>query len=475
MIGVSLFKYPECKKHLLCMLIVLISWNFTSGQGFFIPDENYDYTLSHLQKLVEQEQDSIISTLSHSEKILARSIQVKVQNSTNLRLISSSYIDFKREVNISNSFLITLAKITDAFVIEQSIEGEFPSAKYLYYCAENSDDELLGPTVYFRMDADKVKNIYLTKDNYTLRYVMFKRVIRFILLHEFAHHINGDLDGSKISKIQREIKADQFAIDVMESTGWSPIITTHLMIYFYFLDSFNSGGESTSLHPTGIERLSPIFSSGLSNLHRHYQVPASVKKHLIPYPEMFKLMHDLGLSLYPELLLAMNEDYDTYLEQAEDGNTTAQIKMGVMHFKGVDGWEKNKPLGFKWLKKSAENSELAALLLGMFHEYNLELDLAVNAYRKSMEKGNYYAKELYVNLEQWNRNVPNLYEHQLRFYLKKTREYCIHSCLSSSNSSQKECENQICNYYVDEMHYELFDFRRHFSKLLKKRSENTLK
>ncbi|NQX99024.1 MAG: hypothetical protein HRT73_14285, partial [Flavobacteriales bacterium] len=137
-----------------------------------------------------------------------------------------------------------------------------------------------------------------------------------------------------------------------------------------------------------------------------------------------------------------------------------------------NGWIKNKEIGFKWLNISVKNSEFGALVLGMFYEYNFDLDLALRAYKVSMGKGSYYAKELYHNLQQWNQDHSELYKTGAKIYFNRTHQNCINSCLSEKNSNKEECEDEVCNYYIDEMHNELMNYRRSFDKALKKIHKN---
>ena len=99
-------------------------------------------------------------------------------------------------------------------------------------------------------------------------------------------------------------------------------------------------------------------------------------------------------------LLADREDYqqamDLYLAAANQGHTTSQYYLAVMHLQGTAG-QKDYTLAFSWMKKAAEAGDVdSQYLLGVLYErgYGTEIDVEQARYwlAKAVALGHEQAK-----------------------------------------------------------------------------------
>jgi len=418
------------------------------------------YTVSSLQNMLDFEKNNILNIVTNSQGQTIKSIQISVVSNKSPMLIESSVENQLRKVTISNTFLVTLAKITDAFYIEANIDKSKKTNDYLKYCIENTDNQPSGPLTYYKLSNDNSKK-YSNTENYNSRLGLFILSIRFILLHEFAHHLYGDIDNynsETISKIDKEIRADGFAMDCFSNSGWPPILLAQIMHYFYLFDNYQNDNGQVITHPTGLERVSSLMNTSLNDLKKTYQMMSKLATIPMTYGQMRDILYDSGIQLYSELIEEMDRDYSYYEDKANNGNSAAQIKMGLMYFTGTNGWQKNNDAGFNWLIKSSKRSDFGALFLGMFYEYNGNLEAAISAYQKSVEMGNYYAKVLVYDLINW-RAKPEEYTKLMKNHLMMKYNRCMTSCQTNFKLSKNDCELFYCNYTFLNMYTNLMEFR----------------
>lgn len=258
-------------------------------------------------------------------------------------------------------------------------------------------------------------------------------------------------------KIDQEIEADQMALYYFKDSGWLPILVAPMMQYFHLLDNKNVSEELIFTHPSGLERVSSMCNTSLMNLKPTYNKMQQFGPILISYEDMVGKVEQVYFNVCEELIEEMDQDYDTYLLLAEIGNVSAQIKMGIMHFRGVDGWKLDQDEGFMWLKRAAQKSDFASLLLGMLYESSGSFDLALQQYEENQE--NYFAGILYMYLKRWEVLEKTGFEQLMLTHMKVVYEKCMNECINLPDFTVESCKYYYCNVTPRNLFYGLMKFR----------------
>jgi hypothetical protein len=94
--------------------------------------------------------------------------------------------------------------------------------------------------------------------------------IKWILLHEFAHHLHDDFgEADRDVRRKREATADEYASLAMLNPPETPILAMYPILLFCYFDEFDASNSGD--HPIGIMRLKTnderhsFFPAGASN------------------------------------------------------------------------------------------------------------------------------------------------------------------------------------------------------------------
>ena len=254
-------------KNVSLFVIFLTLWNTSYTQTETQYYESF-FTNTNLEKILEEQRDSLLKMFNENDKTLINSIQMEIVNSKDIRLIESSYNNNVRKITISNTFLRTLAKISDAFHIEGTIDKSKHTYEYLDFCVENSDTTILGPATFYKLNPNNIQQ-YVSSQSINGRIALYFLSLRFILLHEYAHHVKGHLENNitnEKSKVDQEIEADNYAMKYFSDLGWPPALISQMMYFFYKLDNSENITDNEFSHPTGLERTSSLISNSLMHL-----------------------------------------------------------------------------------------------------------------------------------------------------------------------------------------------------------------
>jgi TPR repeat protein len=440
------------------ILLCLFGSRFASAQT---EEELYQIMLSdnNLRIFLASEKDSFcLWTDDAVERQIARSVQIELVNSTNSGLIESSFINNVRTIKVSNSFLKMIGKIVDAFYIQATIATDKKVEAYIEHCVNNLNTVPKDPATFFNLNNQQLV-LYRTPYHYNAREALFRLAVRFILAHELTHQLYHFDNEDGLSKIEQEIDADEIALYYFRDEGWLPIVMVPVMLYFQELEKKNTDDHLVFSHPTGLERISALLNSSLTNFPKTYQTMSSRGPVGMSYEKMYDMLLDIYLDINSQLLLEMDQDFDTYYQRAENGNVAAQIKMGVMHFKGTNGWDKNDAEGFRWLTIAAKHSEYGGLLLGMFYEINGDLDMAIATYQENSLKGSYLSGELITYLYNWKAKNRTGFKESMQDYALVYDQKCMDSCKNEFGNTTEQCELFYCNYSVKYLYACLNRFR----------------
>lgn len=458
-----IFQKSFIKSKLNAIIFLFFGGSFlvTSGQSNYY---ELNYSLDRLQRELNGRVMDLRPLLTNEETELIQSVQVKVVEGEGVpAAISEKNGNGEPVITFSAIFLRSVAKVMDALLIQGSVNSEAKTFRFISNYASNSAMSNSDPAQFFELSGPDLE-LYQSEFTSNARYGYFLVAMNFVLLHEYAHHILGHLDGNGLSqkeKINNEISADKWANEMFAKSGWPSALVVPLMYYFHLLDSFNEADEMFT-HPSGISRVSQMVNSSLTNLEFTYNQMIKLAPVSMSYEKMYQVLFDVGLDVYTESFNEMTEGFDEYEEAAEEGDVSAQIKMGVMYFKGVNGWEKDKIKGYKWLRVAASNSDFASLLLGMFNEHDGRLEKARHAYQNSANLGNHYAKIMLSNLNRFNESEEAIYKTEIPKFMIRMKEGCIRSCVNEYGIKLEVCKVDHCNYSFNQMYFDLSKFHRTF-------------
>ena len=417
------------------------------------------FTENYLHAMLDSEREAFAQWVEGNEEELAivSAVKIDLVHSDNNALIESSIINGQRVITISDAFLKTLAKISDAIYIQGNIDNSKHVEDYIHYCVERSGEVPNGPIQFFNLNRDQAKT-YCNNYHFAGRQGIFLLAVRFVLAHEMTHQLYHFAPDAPAEKIDQEIEADDMALAYFRESGWPSIMVIQTMLYFHELDKKKENNELIFTHPSGLERISAMCNASLTNLLETYNTMASRGPVEMSYQKMRELIEGIYFDVNSQILDDMDQDYDTYLQLAENGNLAAQIKMGMMYFKGTDGWEKNEAEGFRWLTIASERSELGGLLLGMFHEKCGHKDMAIAAYESNVKS--YFSGILVTYLYGWNATSRTDYENLMMQHMAYCQQRCIDSCRQEFGYSQAECDLYYCNHSVKNLFNYLMRFRQ---------------
>lgn len=441
-----------------CILYICGSLSFVTARSQ-TELQLYDMTFTedYLNTMLSSEHKAFAQWLEDEEEMaIISAVKIDLIRSDNNALIKSEIVNGQRVITVSDSFLKTLAKICDAIYLQGSIDNTKHVEDYIHYCVEHSGEVPNGPIKFYNLNRDQAIT-YCNSYNFAARQGIFLLAVRFVLTHEMVHQLYHFEADVPVEKIDQEIEADDLALTYFRESGWPSIMVIQTMLYFHELDKKKESNDLVFTHPSGLERISAMCNASLINLRETYNTMVSLGPVTMSYQKMRELIEDIYFDISSQILDDMDQDYDTYLQMAENGNLAAQIKMGMMYFKGTDGWEKNESEGFRWLKIAAKRSEIGGLILGMFQEFKGDKDAAIAAYESNA--GSYFSGILVTYLYRWNETSRTDYKELMAQHIVYCYQRCLESCLREFGYSQAECDLYYCNHSVKNLFNYLTRFR----------------
>jgi hypothetical protein len=218
------------------------------------------------------------STMTPGEIALDGTIKYRVVDASVFNAAAFAQGD-RREIRVSAALL----QVIDAYATMNTIgflwNKPACSAAYDDYVAKiyNSNTVAVSeglaqkgadePFVYVRRHPDICPQIppdVITnneRQSGDVRTVLIHESMKFVLLHEFAHHLYEDFDDvSSAESRTRESRADDFAFrHLLMSRNDSPLAALPLLMMFCSLEDFTKG-NSESDHPSGVARVKAMIA-----------------------------------------------------------------------------------------------------------------------------------------------------------------------------------------------------------------------
>jgi hypothetical protein len=117
-----------------------------------------------------------------------------------------------------------------------------------------------------------------------VRTVLIEQSIEWMLLHEFAHHLNNDFGRVSLPESrQRESRADNYATQTMlVSPEDSPLAAVPMIEMLCTVENFNSA-DTKSDHPAGVRRLKAMFDAaqGSEQWHKMWKMASPTQRQQI--------------------------------------------------------------------------------------------------------------------------------------------------------------------------------------------------
>ena len=100
-----------------------------------------------------------------------------------------------------------------------------------------------------------------------LRTIEIRESIKWVLLHEFAHHLYDDFHSADVETSRnREARADNYAFQAMLNVHETPVVAVGVIILFCSLENFTLE-DAKSDHPAGLRRLKAMVEAGKKSPH----------------------------------------------------------------------------------------------------------------------------------------------------------------------------------------------------------------
>jgi hypothetical protein len=155
-----------------------------------------------------------------------------------------SYLDYLQRSAKSNGMLIS-----------EGYRGSVTMSAFSYMKSK--------PSICPQVSPDVITNDVRQAD--TLRSRAIHESIKWVLLHEYAHHLHGDVHSGTLKMVRdQERKADAYASIAMLDPPEYPTQAAAVMLLFCSLEGFSTAA-STGDHPSGLERLKAMVDATRSS------------------------------------------------------------------------------------------------------------------------------------------------------------------------------------------------------------------
>ena len=100
-----------------------------------------------------------------------------------------------------------------------------------------------------------------------LRTITIRESIKWVLLHEFAHHLYDDFHSADLkTRRDHETRADNYAFQAMLNVHETPLVAVPVIMLFCTLENFTVE-DAKSDHPAGMIRLKAMVEAGKTSPH----------------------------------------------------------------------------------------------------------------------------------------------------------------------------------------------------------------
>lgn len=195
----------------------------------------------------------ILQVMSPDEKVVLQSIEFKFPAGGGAFDAFAARKHGQRFILIAGGFVLFQDSLADAATIASRFHRSDQIVGYVAAASEDgrqnvarlrigeAPEPVISPERYFAIDIGS----YRQSEDYNRRMAFLRTDgLAMIIGHEVAHHLHGDVDvsSSDSEQMEREAKADKYAMELGLRAGFSPITATPLMM------GFIEGGEDAS-HP----------------------------------------------------------------------------------------------------------------------------------------------------------------------------------------------------------------------------------
>ena len=195
-----------------------------------------------------------IWTNGHREILVSSSLLWLIDSIVTLETVSvlwnkidciSSYLDYIQSTINSNGVLAL-----------EGHEGSHLQAPFPFMTSH--------PSICPKVSPDVIDNNVRQADS--IRSAVILQSIKWVLLHEFAHHLHRDVHSNRdfASDRDQERNADSYATVAMLHPPEDPIQAAGVILLFCSLEGFRTDSQKGD-HPTGVERLKAMVDASRSS------------------------------------------------------------------------------------------------------------------------------------------------------------------------------------------------------------------
>jgi hypothetical protein len=255
----------------LLLIVMLAASTAVLAQG---PSPYVAWGDAHIAQIRREMREN----MSQADAQLEKSIIYRVVDTGELNAVAiPSTVNGKREIRIASGLLEVIDDVVTLETVSVLWNKTDCVGNYLNYIQElvaSNDVLILGgvggnplmkpfpymhskPSICPQVSPDVITNNVRQADS--VRSAAILESIKWVLLHEFAHHLHGDVHSSD-TKMDRkqERNADAYASISMMHPPESPVQAAVVVLLFFSLEGFTANNPAGD-HPSSVQRLKDML------------------------------------------------------------------------------------------------------------------------------------------------------------------------------------------------------------------------